>query len=302
MSTDSSQDFIGSASAVRRVVAAQLADAGVSSPEAEAGWLVAEVLDTSPPMLAMAGDLNEQQGERLGGFVSRRVAREPLQHILGVAAFRNLEVAVGPGVFVPRPETEVLVDLALERLGAEVSPGEPATAVDLCSGSGVIALALATERPFTAAWAVELDEAAQVWLRRNVAAYEQLLAERESSVTVVAGDATAAPAEVPRMADLVTCNPPYIPDGAVPRDPEVALHDPPAALYGGPDGLDVVRGVVAAAAELLRPGGWLLIEHGDEQGGPDGVPGVVVAHGGFTQVADYRDLAGRPRITVAQRA
>ena len=162
-------------------------------------------------------------------------------------------------------------------------------------------MALATERPLTDVWAVELDEAARGWLERNVAGHEQVLVQRGSHVWVVAGDATSPPEVVPRGVDLVTCNPPYIPNDAVPRDPEVAKHDPAVALYGGLDGLDVVRGVVAAAADLLRPGGWLLIEHGDAQGGDDGVPGVVAAHGGFVEVADHRDLAGRPRVTAARR-
>ena len=235
------------------------------------------------------------------------MAREPLQHILGSAAFRHLSVAVGPGVFVPRPETETLVELALSVLESDglsggISDAASTRAVDLCSGSGVVALALATERPGTTVWAVELDSHARGWLDRNVAAHQQVLAQRGSAVVVVAGDATAPPQTVPRGVDIVTCNPPYIPDAAVPRDPEVALHDPAIALYGGPDGLDVVRGVVGVAAELLRPGGWLLIEHGDAQGGHDGVPGVVSAHGGFVDVADHRDDAGRPRVTLARRA
>lgn len=287
---------------VRRKVAATLAQAGVPSADVDAGWLVAEVLGVTPTQLALGAELNPDQAQRLAEWVARRSDREPLQHILGTAAFRHLEVAVGPGVFVPRPETEVLVDLALGALAAGVGVDVSARAVDLCSGSGVIALALAMERPGTAVWAVELEAAARAWLQRNVAAQQQLLAQRGSAVTVVAGDATSPPAEVPRGVDVVTCNPPYIPDAAVPRDLEVARYDPAAALYGGPDGLDVVRGVVVAAAELLRPGGGLLIEHGDEQGADDGVPGVVAAHGGFVDVVDHRDHAGRPRVTVARRA
>lgn len=287
---------------VRRKVAATLAQAGVPSADVDAGWLVAEVLGVTPTQLALGAELNPDQAQRLAEWVARRSDREPLQHILGTAAFRHLEVAVGPGVFVPRPETEVLVDLALGALAAGVGVDVSARAVDLCSGSGVIALALAMERPGTAVWAVELEAAARAWLQRNVAAQQQLLAQRGSAVTVVAGDATSPPAEVPRGVDVVTCNPPYIPDDAVPRDPEVARHDPAIALYGGPDGLDVVRGVVGVAAELLRTGGWLLIEHGDAQGGHDGVPGVVSAHGGFVDVVDHRDDAGRPRVTLARRA
>lgn len=302
MTGETPQVFTGSASAVRRRVAAVLADADVPSADVDAGWLVAEVLGTTPAMLALRGDLEHDQALRLAELVARRSAREPLQHILGTASFRHLQVAVGPGVFVPRPETELLVDLALGALADGMPDGESATAVDLCSGSGVIALSLAMERPGTSVWAVELDQAARGWLARNVTAHGQMLAESGSQLVVVAGDATAPQADVPRGVDIVTCNPPYIPDDAVPRDPEVARYDPEVALYGGPDGLDVVRGVVAAAAELLRPDGWLLIEHGDAQGAADGVPGVISAHGGFTQVRDHRDYADRPRVTVARRA
>lgn len=306
MTQESPLEFTGPASQVRREVAARLAAAGVPSADVDAAWLVAEVLETTPPRLALGGELDADQANILAAWVARRTEREPLQHILGSAAFRHLSVAVGPGVFVPRPETETLVDLALTVLaGAVAAGGMPdgaaTRAVDLCSGSGVIALALATERPGTTAWAVELDSRARGWLDRNVAAHQQLLAQQGSAVVVVAGDATAPPEAVPRGVDVVTCNPPYIPDDAVPRDPEVAQHDPAVALYGGPDGLDVVRGVVAAAATLLRPGGWLLIEHGDQQGADDGVPGVVAAHGGFSDVADHCDNAGRPRVTVARR-
>lgn len=299
--TQESPAFHGTASQVRRQIAAQLAAAGVPSADVDAGWLVAEVLGTTPPRLALSGDLDVAQANILAGWVARRAAREPLQHILGSAAFRHLSVAVGPGVFVPRPETETLVDLALGVLAGGPTDGQPTRAVDLCSGSGVIALSLATERPDTSVWAVEVDTHARDWLARNVAAHEQSLAQRGSAVIVVAGDATAPPEDVPRGVDVVTCNPPYIPDEAVPRDPEVARYDPAIALYGGPDGLDVVRGVVSAAATLLRPGGWLLIEHGDQQGAHDGVPGVVSAHGGFADVLDHLDNAGRPRVTVARR-
>lgn len=306
MSTPPAQSFTGPAARVRRHVASLLAEAGVPSADVDAGLLVAHVLGTSPPMLAMSADVGPDPADRLAGLVARRAAREPLQHILGSAGFRYLQLAVGPGVFVPRPETEVLVQLALEGLAGEVPPERGARVVDLCSGSGAVALALATERPGTTVWAVELDGDARVWLERNAASYEGLLADRGSRVSVIAGDATRLPAEVfadlAHTTDVITCNPPYIPDEAVPRDPEVARYDPAIALYGGPDGLDVVRGVVAAAAGLLRPGGWLLIEHGDQQGGSDGVPGVVAAHGGFADVVDHHDLAGRPRVTVARRA
>jgi release factor glutamine methyltransferase len=217
----------------------------------------------------------------------------PLQHLTGRAPFRHLELAVGPGVFVPRPETEQLTGWVLERLAGVAEP----LVVDLGAGSGAIALSVAHEHPAARVVAVERDPGAIEWTRANAAARA---AAGDRPVEVRAGDMTDPQLlrELDGAVDVVVSNPPYVPDGArVPR--EVADHDPPLALWGGPDGLDVVRGLLRTAARLLRPGGWLGIEHADQQG--SALPALVRSHGAFTAVEDHPDLAGRPRFTTAQR-
>ncbi len=217
----------------------------------------------------------------------------PLQHLTGRAPFRHLELAVGPGVFVPRPETEQLVEWALAQLAGADEP----VVVDLGAGSGAIALSLAHEHPGARVTAVERDPQAAEWTRHNA---DLRAAAGDRPVTVLSGDMTdpALLRDLDGAVDLVVSNPPYVPDGArVPR--EVADHDPPLALWGGPDGLDVVRGLLRTAARLLRPGGALGIEHADQQG--SALPALVRGTGEFTDVADHPDLAGRPRFTTARR-
>jgi release factor glutamine methyltransferase len=261
---------------------ARLAAAGIPSPRADAEELAAFVHGVKRSELHAVPDAAFDA--RFWEGIARREAGEPLQHITGRAFFRYLELRVGPGVFVPRPETELLAGAAIEALSA----GE--LAVDLCSGSGAVALAIAQEAPGVTVHAVELDPLALAWAERNVAA-------TGLPVTLHRGD-VADPALLASLAgtvDVVTANPPYIPIGAgVER--EVAEHDPPAALWGGVDGLDVVRAVERAAARLLRPGGLVAVEHADAQG--SSVPAVFR---GWSDVADHRDLAGRPRYTTARR-
>ncbi|MGV1036243.1 MAG: peptide chain release factor N(5)-glutamine methyltransferase [Candidatus Nanopelagicales bacterium] len=285
---------------------AQLVAAGIQGAVSDVDWILADVLGVSRSALISEPPLTIAQAEQFLALVDRRSGREPLQHLLGQAWFRHLTLAVGPGVFIPRPETEFLIDLALAAPAlAEVE--RPAMVVDLCTGSGAIALALATERPNTRVVAVELLPAALAWTNRNIDSYRQHLADVGSSVELVAGDAGASHELLTHLlgsVDVVTCNPPYIPKDAVPRDPEVRDYDPARALYGGDDGLDVVRDVVRAAARLLRPGGALLIEHGDAQGveaGQLGVPAAVAESGEFADVNDHVDLTERPRVTVATR-
>lgn len=222
--------------------------------------------------------------------VERRAAREPLQHITGLAPFRSLELAVGPGVFVPRPETEFVAQIAIDALRAVASP-QPCAA-DLGTGSGALALALATEVPHAAIWAVENSPQAFVWAREN--------ANRigAANLQLVFADLVAALPELDGTLDLVVSNPPYIPDDAIPRDPEVRLYDPAAALYGGPDGLDVVRGLSQRALALLRPGGTLVIEHGELQGAE---LRALLDADGWRATATHRDLLGRDRATTALR-
>jgi release factor glutamine methyltransferase len=259
----------------------------------DAELLLAHVLGTSRTALLTLADVPDDAAARFAALVEQRADRVPLQHLTGRAPFRHLELAVGPGVFVPRPETEQLAGWALDRLAGSAAPA----VVDLGSGSGALALALAQEHPGARVTAVERDPGAIEWTRANAAARA---AAGDTAITVVQGDMTdpALLTELAGAVDLVVANPPYVPDGArLPR--EVADHDPPLALWGGPDGLDVVRGLLATAARLLRPGGWLGIEHADQQG--TALPALVRSAGGWSEVTDHPDLAGRPRYTTARR-
>jgi release factor glutamine methyltransferase len=262
-----------------------LSAAGVASPRVDAEVLAAHVLGVGRGRLALIDRVRPAEAERLADLVARRAARIPLQHLIGTAAFRHLELAVGDGVFVPRPETELLAGWGIAR----VTPG--ATVVDLCSGTGAVALSVAGESAAGRVIAVERSPAALDYLRRNA---------HGTRVEVVAGD-VADPgllAELAGRVDVVLCNPPYVPAGtAVP--PEVSGHDPAEAVFGGPDGLAVIRPVIALAARLLRPGGVAGIEHDDGQA--ETVPGLLRADGRFTAVEEHADLAGRPRFATARR-
>jgi release factor glutamine methyltransferase len=261
-----------------------LADAGVASPRHDAEELAAHALGLSRSRLVLLDRLPADVAGRYAALVEQRAARVPLQHLTGVAGFRRLELAVGPGVFVPRPETEVLVEWALARL----RPGD--LVVDLCAGSGAVALAVADEAPGVRVHAVELEEDALAWAARNVRA-------TGLPVTLHRGDVgdPAVLADLDGTVDVVTANPPYIPVGAgVER--EVAEHDPAAALWGGEDGLVTVRAVERAAWRLLRPGGFVAVEHADLQG--ESVPAVFRR---WADVEDHPDLAGRSRFTTARR-
>lgn len=286
----------------REVVAAataRLASAGVPSATSDARWLVSHILGTSPAGLLFTGPLDDGEVADIEAAVTRRCAREPLQHILGSAPFGDLDLAVGPGVFVPRPETEVMAQFALRRLAGL---DRPASVVDACSGSGALALAIACH--VTAdVLAIEASGEALPWLKRNVAECAARFEHRGSAVTVVLGDVTRGdPWPQGGTVDMVVANPPYIPVGCTPRDPEVRDHDPAMALFGGPDGFDVVRPLIGHAARVLAGGGLLLIEHGDEQGEPDGVPALVRDSGFFEDVTDHMDWSGRPRFTSAVRS
>jgi release factor glutamine methyltransferase len=271
-----------------------LTAARVPTPEVDAELLIGHVLGLSrgqvQARVATDAALHTDDALAVLDLIERRAAREPLQHITGRAAFRSLELAVGPGVFVPRPETEVVAQIAIDALMAVASP-EP-LAVDLGTGSGAIALALATEVPHAAVVAVENSPRAFIWTKQNV---RDVAAP---NLRLVFADLADAVPELDGTVDVVVSNPPYIPEGAVPRDPEVRLHDPSHALYGGPDGLDVVRAVSARAAALLRPGGTLVLEHGELQG--DAIRALLTADG-WRAPATTRDLLGRDRATTATR-
>jgi release factor glutamine methyltransferase len=266
--------------------AADLAQAGVESPRVDAELLVAHVLGVSRGRLLLIDSIRAEDLARFRELVMRRRERIPLQHLLGTAAFRHVELAVGDGVFVPRPETELLAGWGAGRTGAG------AVVVDLCSGSGAIAVAIADETRAGRVIAVERSAAALPWLRRNASAYPM--------IEVVAGDVTDSDllSELHGAVDVLLCNPPYVPDGtAVP--PEVAEHDPAEAVFGGGDGLAVIRPVIELAAALLRPGGALGIEHDDVHG--EAVPELLRADGRFDEVTAHDDLTGRPRYATARR-
>jgi release factor glutamine methyltransferase len=270
---------------VLRAAVERLAAAGVPSPQVDAELLAAEWLGIERSQLAARRD-DEVDPEGLEPLLARRAAREPLQHILGRAPFRHLMLRVGPGVFIPRPETELLVDAALAHLASRESP----LVVDLCSGSGAVGLAVATERPGSRVVAVEREPDALEWLRRNAAG---------TSVSVVAGDA-ADPnllAELRGTVDAVLANPPYVPSAAI-VDVEVRA-DPAAAVFGGVDGLALLPQVIARAAEWLRPGGLFATEHEASHG--EVVPELLRLDGRWRDIADHRDLTDRPRYATAIR-
>lgn len=269
-----------------------LEGAGVPSARVDAELLVGHVLGLSrggvQAKVATDAALSAEDSVTIAGLVERRAAREPLQHITGVAPFRSRELAVGPGVFVPRPETEQVAQYAIDALAASAGP-QP-IAVDLGTGSGAIALALATEVPHAFVYGVEVSPRAFVWTKQNFRAVENARA--------VFIDLAVALPELDGTVDVVISNPPYIPLGAIPRDPEVRLHDPEIALYGGDDGLDVVRQVSATALRLLHPGGTLVLEHGELQAS---AIGELLRQDGWRAIAHHRDLLGRDRATTALR-
>lgn len=303
----------------------RLGAVGVPSPSADAAQLVAHALGTTRSRMFLQDAITDEQKVRVEQLLAKRLSRVPLQHLIGTAPFRRIEVEVGPGVFIPRPETELATEAGIRALVEQ--PAGQRVAVDLCSGSGAIAISLGREVPGSRVHAVELGDEAIEWTRRNVAAHEAGLVEQGSRVEVIHHDATTVAdpggplARLVGQVSVVVSNPPYIPDRMVPREPEVRDHEPGLALYGGDDGLDVVRGVLRTAALLLRPGGLLVVEHADVQGPAAGLAGVPGVAGAFTadavlaarlgvpvgtalfvDVKDRIDLAGLPRFTLARRA
>ena len=277
------------ASDVRRASASRLREAGVASPERDADLLLAYVLDVPLGRLPLVEDLTEEQLDRHDGLLARRCAREPLQHLTGSAAFRHVELLVGPGVFVPRPETELLAGWAVDQ--ARALDGTPVV-VDLCTGSGAIAKAVADEVPAARVHAVELDEGALAWAERNLAG---------TGVDLRHGDLASAFEDLRGSVDVVVCNPPYIPLEAWESvAAEARDHDPHLALFSGADGLDAMRVLEARAAVLLRPGGVVGAEHAEAQG--EAAPAVFAASGRWRDVVDHVDLAGRPRYLTARLA
>jgi release factor glutamine methyltransferase len=275
-----------------RRAAEQLAAAGVPDPQVDAELLAGHVLGEGRGAIqagALRGDaIDDIAARAIEELVTRRASREPLQHITGSAPFRHLELRVGPGVFVPRPETEVVAQLAIDALKAVASPAP--IAVDLGTGSGAIALALATEVPHARVFAAENSVDAFVWTKENFAH------AGADNATLAFIDLEHAFPELDGTVSVVVSNPPYVPDAAIPRDPEVRFFDPPAALYGGEDGLDVVRVLSGVGLRLAHPGGTIVIEHGEWQG--EAIREILAADG-WRAAATHPDLTMRDRATTA---
>ncbi len=270
-----------------------LTAAGVDSPRVNAEYLAAHVLGVERSRLPLIPMVDQQVLETLHKLVRRRAERVPLQHILGWSPMGGITVDVGPGVFIPRPETEFVLEWGLTRIKGVPRP----VVVDLCTGSGVLALAVANARPDATVHAVEKDVDALAWARHNSDARVQA---GDTPIRLHSGDVTAPGVlvDLEGAVDLVLCNPPYVPEGT-PVHPEVADHDPHAAVFSGADGLDVIRSVVALTARLLRSGGVVAIEHDDGHG--ESVPALLSARRVLTEVADHADLAGRPRFATARK-
>ena len=265
-----------------------LASAGIDSAEVDAQLLAAHVLGISRGELQAQLFLDPEitQADELLELFQKRSERIPLQHLTGVAYFRNLTLAVGPGVFIPRPETEGVVDLAIAALPKD------GIAVDLCTGSGAIAISIATEVPNSKVYAWELNPESEPWLRKNL----------RGNVELVMGDIIDDHQlfdELAGKVDVVISNPPYIPTWAVPKDLEVQLHDPALALYGGFDGMDIIRVVSRRALQLLKPGGFLVVEHADTQGQ---LVADLFQTDGWENIQLHQDLTNRDRSVSATKA
>ena len=275
-----------SVTALLRRGTAILEASGLETARAEAEWLLAALLEMDRAALHLdpARRLATPTVSRYLGLLDRRARREPLQYLLGWEDFHGVRLAVTPDVLVPRPETEGLVEWALEVLAGRPDP----VIADLGTGSGAIACAVAAALPAAEVLAVELAAGALAVASRNVR--ELGLAGR---VRLLAGDLFAPLGSLSASLDLVVANPPYLPSaviGSLP--PEVSRHEPRAALDGGADGLAVIRRIVAGAPPMLKPGGWLLMEIGEEQAGP--IASLMGAEG-FSGIRARRDLNGVER-------
>ena len=263
--------------------------AEIESARVDAELIVAFVLGVSRGELQTKVIMGESLDDtaKVEEFFERRAAREPLQHLTGEAYFRNLTLKVGKGVFVPRPETELLTQLAIDAAAKFENP----TVIDLCAGSGAIGIAIATELPTAKVFAVEKSADAFKYTKENYAALAP-------HATVILGDAVDAFQELNGQVQVVVSNPPYIPAAMVPIYPEVALHDPALALYSGDDGLDLIRAISKRALELLVSGGTVAIEHADMQS--EAVVQLLLADG-WRDVVDHKDFNGRPRAVTATK-
>ena len=267
----------------------QLEAGGVESARNDAEILLSHVLGIPRALVPATARPQPEQLTVFHRMISARAARVPLQHLTGRAGFRHVDLEVGPGVFVPRPETEVLAGWAVD---AAQERSEPRV-VDLCTGSGAIALSIVHEVPSAVVHAVELDDVAHGWALRNLVG---------TGVDLRLGDAAAAFTDLDGTVDVVVANPPYIPlDAWESVAVEARDHDPALALWSGADGLDAIRAIERTAWRLLRPGGVVGVEHADAQG--ESAPEVFAAADDhdWRDVRDNLDLAGRPRYVTARK-
>lgn len=267
--------------------------AGVPNARVDAELLAAHLLGVSRTKLGLTPLVDPEWSAGYHQLVGRRAQRIPLQHLTGTASLGVADLSVGPGVFIPRPETEALLEWALTAIAGYRQP----VVVDLCTGSGAIALAIAIARPDAVVHAVERSPVALSWARRNA---DRHAAAGGTAIAVIGGDATDLRqlVDLEGAVDLVTANPPYVPSGTA-VEPEVADHDPAEAVFAGPDGLAVIRPLVSVAAALLRPGGVLAIEHDDSHG--ETVPALLRGRRVLDEVQDHPDLTGRARFVTARR-
>ncbi|WGW10494.1 peptide chain release factor N(5)-glutamine methyltransferase [Saxibacter everestensis] len=299
--------------------AAELAAAGIDASSSDARSLAAHVLGLTVAQLhtrLALGDeaFGPEQLSRFDELIRLRAERVPLQHLTGIAYFRHVEVRVGPGVFVPRPETELLAGLGISALrrahqrrtcaspsaGVGADDARAVAAADLCAGSAAMTLSLALEAPGSQVFGVELSKEAFAWSEQNLAAYRDRLAETGSKVELVRADAATALAGHEAGIDVVVSNPPYIPHGATPVDPEVRDHDPDMALYGGSaDGLRIPAAIAQRAGALLVDDGYFAMEHSEEQGAT--VRYMLQSQEIWAGIETHRDLTGRDRVTAARR-
>lgn len=266
--------------------AAALAEAGVGSPRADAEELAAHAAGTGRGLLSALTEVDDEFCGRYADLIAARVRRIPLQHIVGTAPLGPVTVAVGPGVFIPRPETEGLLEWA----SVQPLPPKPVL-VDLCTGSGALALALSVFWPDARIIAVDDSDDALGYARRNLSGTPVELIRADVTDTTLLPDLDG-------QVDLLVANPPYIPDGAA-LEPEVTQHDPAHALFGGPDGMRIINAIVELAARWLKPGGGCAVEHDDTTSAAT-VSSFISARR-FVAVTPNCDLAGRPRFVTATR-
>src|ERR1700744_1430190 len=262
-----------------------LANAGIDSARYDAEELAAHFAGTERGRLSLLAPPDDLFFDHYNAAVAARSRRVPLQHLTGIAAFGPLTLSVGPGVFIPRPETEAMLEWAV----AQSLPAKPVI-VDVCTGSGALALALARHRPDARVIGLDDSDAALDYARRNAAG---------TTVEFVRADVTDSDVltELDSQADLVVSNPPYVPDAAE-LEPEVVDHDPPHAVFGGPDGMAVIPAVARLAGRLLRPGGLFAVEHDDTTSSTTAE--TISRTDLFDDIAARMDLTGRPRFVTAR--